>query len=86
MNSLNTSLNDFVFNIVCITYAESINNLIKYVNQLPFYKLLITPINWNDMKTILPNISSYLIFQMHEVRSIFYFSYMYYFWEAWKKD
>jgi len=86
LNSLKTALRNFQYNIGSLTYPESINNLFKYVNEFPFYKLLINPIPWTEVKNILPNNSSYLIFQMTEDRSILYFTYMYFLGGAEKKQ
>ncbi len=78
LNSLNSVLNYFEYNIASLSFPESIFNLNKHVNDLPFYKLLNSPLNWTDIKNILPFNSSYLIFQMTEDRSILYFSFMYF--------
>lgn len=85
LNSLKTSLKNFEFNIESITYPESISNTIKYVSELPFYKLLLTPLGWGEIKALLPYNSSYLIFQMSEDRSILYFGFMYFSATAEKK-
>lgn len=86
LNSLKTAFSNFDYNIGSLTYPDSINNLSKYVNELPFYKFLINPINWTETKNILPNNSSYLIFQMTEDRSVLYFSYLYFLGGAEKKQ
>lgn len=86
LNSLKTALRSFEYSTGSLTYPESLSNLIKYANELPFYKLLINPINWTEIKNILPNNSSYLIFQMTEDRSILYFSYMYFLGGAERKQ
>jgi len=86
LNSLKTALNNFEYSTTSLSYPESINNFIKYVTELPYYKLTTHPINWSEIKNILPNNSSFLIFQMTEDRSILYTSFMYFQGGAEKKQ
>ncbi len=78
LNSLKTSMSCFDYTISSISYPESINNLNKYGNDLPYFKMLMNPMSWSDIKSILPYNSSYLIFQLTEDRSTLYIGYMYF--------
>ena len=76
--TLKMCLNAFDFSLNSQIYPESINNYIKFLSELPYFKYLMTKFNWEDVKTNLPNNSSFFIFQMSEDRAILYIGFMFF--------
>lgn len=78
--SLNYAKEAFNYNplINSMSFSESLQNLQRFYNELPYMKIINFNFNtWSDIKNLLPLNSSYFIFQMNEERTILYIGYMY---------
>ncbi|MCQ2815670.1 MAG: hypothetical protein MJ252_00240 [archaeon] len=62
-----------------VSLPDSLKNYKQYLRDIPYYKSALNTsyCQWNDVKQILPNNSSYLILEMNEDRTILYVGFMY---------